>query len=80
MRGVVDVLVGQIKRDDLAAVGVNADMKFAPGASLRSSMFRKQPLARATQLQPRAVDDQVKLARFRSLVALNRQSETIGGT
>jgi hypothetical protein len=29
MQSVVDVLVGQIKRDDFAAVGVDANMEFA---------------------------------------------------
>jgi len=74
MRGVIDVLVGQIKCDDRAAVGVNAKVQLAPGAAFRSSMFFKQPFARSAQLQPRAVGDQVKAARFRSPVGLNRQS------
>ena len=74
MRGVIDVLVGQIKCDDRAAVGVNAKVQLAPGAAFRSSMFFKQPFARSAQLQPRAVDDQVKVARFRSPVGLSRQS------
>jgi hypothetical protein len=39
MRGVIDVLVGQIKGDDLVAVGVNADMKFTPGAAFRRSVL-----------------------------------------
>jgi hypothetical protein len=59
MRSVVDVFVGQIKCDDLAAAGVNANMQFAPGAALRGSMLFKQPFARAAQLLPSAVDDQV---------------------
>src|SRR5271166_1475398 len=71
---VVNGLVGQIKCDDLAAVRVNANVQFSPGASLRGTMFLKQPFASAAQLQPRAVHDQVKVARFRSPVALNRQS------
>jgi hypothetical protein len=74
MRSVVDVFVGQIKCNDLAAAGVNANMQFAPGASLRGSMLFKQPFARATQLQPGAVDDQVQLARFNSRPFVNRQS------
>jgi hypothetical protein len=73
VRGVVNVLVGQIKRDDLAAVGVDGYVQFAPSAALCGSMFLKQPFARAVQLQPRAVDDQVKVACFRSAVALNWQ-------
>jgi hypothetical protein len=47
MQSVVDVLVGQIKRDDFAAVGVDANMEFAPGTALRGPMLFKQPFARA---------------------------------
>jgi len=47
MRGVVDVLVGQIKREDLATVGVDANLQFAPSAALRGSMLLK------TAIRPR---------------------------
>ena len=47
MQSVVDVLVGQIKRDDFAAVGVDANMEFAPGTALRDPMLFEQPFARA---------------------------------
>ncbi len=46
MQSVVDVLVGQIKREDFAAVGVDANMEFAPGTALRDPMLFKQPFAR----------------------------------
>src|SRR5271167_2569657 len=49
MRGVIDVFVGQIKRDDLAAVCVKTNMQFAPGAAFRSSMFFEQPFAGSAQ-------------------------------
>ena len=39
MRSVVNFLVGQVKGDDLTIVGVDADMKFAPGSALRGSVF-----------------------------------------
>jgi aconitase B len=39
MRGVIDVLVRQIKSDDLVAVGVDADMRFVLGAAFRSSVL-----------------------------------------
>ena len=61
MRGVIDVFVGQIKRDDLAAVCVKTNMQFAPGAAFRSSMFFEQPFAGSAQFQPRAVNDQVQV-------------------
>src|SRR5208282_2835638 len=57
IRSVVDFLVGQVKGDDLTIVGVDANMKFAPGPALRGSVFFEQPFARSTKLQSRAVDD-----------------------
>ena len=74
MQSVVDLLVGQIKRDDLAVVGVDANMEFAPGTALRGPMLFKQPFARAAQLQPRAIDNQVQFVGPNSPVAVNRQS------
>ena len=62
MRSVVNFLVGQVKGDDLTIVGVDADMKFAPGSALRGSVFFEQPFARSTKLQSRAVDNQMQLA------------------
>ena len=47
MRGVIDFFVRQIESDDLTIVGVDADMKFAPGSALRGSVFFEQPFARA---------------------------------
>ena len=74
MQSVVDVLVGQIKCDDFAAVGVDANMEFAPGTALRGPMLFKQPFARAAQLQPRAIDNQVRFAGSNSPVTMNRQT------
>jgi len=61
MRSVVDVLVGQIQRNDFAAVGVDPNTEFAPGTALRGPMLFKQPFA-ARALQPRAIDNQVQFA------------------
>ena len=74
MRGVIDILAGQIKGDHLTVVGVNADVKLSPGAALYSPVLFKQPFARAAQLQASAVDDEMKLASVRSLAVLSRQS------
>ena len=74
MQSVVDVLVGQIKRDDFAVVGVDANVEFAPRTALRGPMLFKQPFARAAQLQPRAIDNQVQFAGSISLVGMNRQT------
>ncbi len=62
MQSVVDLLVSQVKRNDFAAVGVDANMEFAPGTALRGPMLFKQPFARAAQFQPRAIDNQVQFA------------------
>ena len=61
MGDIVDILVRQVKGDDLTIVRVDADMKFAPGSALRSSVLFKQPFARAAQLQLGAVDNQMRL-------------------
>ena len=74
MQSVVDVLVGQIKRDDFAAVGVDANMEFAPRTALRGPTLFKLPFARAAQLQPRAIDNQVQFAGSISPVVVNRRT------
>jgi len=80
MQSVVDVLVGQIKRDDFAVVGVDANMEFAPGTALRGLMLFRQPFARAARLQPRAIDNQVQFAGSNSPVAANRQNAGTTGS
>jgi hypothetical protein len=74
MQSVVDVLVGQIKRADFAAVGVNANVQLAPGAALCRAMFFKQPFTGAAQFQSGATDNQVKFARSNPRWIANRQS------
>ena len=49
-------------------------MQFAPGAAFRSSMFFEQPFAGSAQFQPRAVNDQVQVARSNPRPFGNRQS------
>ena len=44
------------------SVGVNTDMKLAPGPAFRNSVFFGQPFARSTKLQACAIDDQMQLA------------------
>ena len=39
MGGVVNILVRQVKGDDLAVAGVNANVQLAPGAALYLAMF-----------------------------------------
>jgi hypothetical protein len=51
-------------------------VQLAPGAPLAGAVFLDQPLARPTQLQPRAVDQQVDWAASRA--GLRRQLEAPG--
>ena len=69
MRCVIDFLVRQIESDDLVTVRVDADTKLAPGSAFRSPAFFEQPFARFTNLQSRAVDDQMQLTCFRTWAA-----------
>ena len=73
MRSIVDVLVGQIKNDDLVAAGVDADMELSPGSAFRSPVLFEQPFARSTKLQSRAVDDQMQIACSPARSAPDRQ-------
>src|SRR5664279_828261 len=73
MGGVVNILVRQVKGDDLAVVGVNAYVQLAPSAALCRAMFFKQPFAGPAQFQSRTVDDQVKFARSNPREVANRQ-------
>ena len=74
MRGIIDIFVSQIKCNDLPAVGVDANMKLSPSATFGRPVLFKQPFIRSAQLQPGAVDDQMKLAHSSSPAGLNRQS------
>jgi hypothetical protein len=57
MRSVVNILVGQVGGDNLARVGIDADVKFAPGALLCRSMLFEQRFSGTAQFQACAVDD-----------------------
>jgi len=74
MGGVVNILVRQVKSDDLAVAGVNANVQLAPSAALCRAMFFKRPFAGPAQFQSGAVDDQVKFARSNPHDVANRQS------
>ena len=63
MRSIVNILVGQVGGDNLARVGIDADVKFAPGAPLCRSMLFEQPFSGAAQFQACAVDDQMERVR-----------------
>jgi hypothetical protein len=51
MGGVVNILVRQVKGDDLAVACVNANVQLAPSAALCRAMFFKQPFAGPAQFQ-----------------------------
>jgi len=59
LRSIIDVAVGQDGGDDPAGYGVKADVQFAPGTPFLRAVFLDQPLARAAQLQPGTVNQQV---------------------
>src|SRR4051812_3427498 len=57
--GVVLVAVGQRGGHDPAGLGVHAEMELPPRPAPLGAVLLDQPLARAGELQPRAVDQQV---------------------
>ena len=59
LRSIVDVAGGQNCRGDLAGVGVHGNMRLAPRPPCFRAVLLKQPLARATELQSRAVHQKV---------------------
>ena len=56
---VVGILVGQHRGDDPAGVGVRREMQHSPGPAPLAAVLLDQPLARAAELQPGAVHQQV---------------------
>ena len=56
---IVGILVGQHRGDDPAGVGVRREMQHSPGPAPLGAVLLDQPLARAAELQPRAVHQQV---------------------
>src|SRR3954452_20216936 len=56
---IIGIMGGQHRGDDLAGVGVHAEMELSPRAPRLGAMLLDQPLAGPTQLQPCAVHQQV---------------------
>ncbi len=56
---VIDVVGGQRGGDDLAGVGVHAEVQLSPRPPRAGAVFLEQPLAWPAQLEPRAVHQQV---------------------
>src|SRR3954470_13650202 len=59
LRAIIGILVGQHRRDDPPGVGIHADVELPPGPARAGAVLLDQPLTRATQLQARAVHQQV---------------------
>jgi len=59
LRRVVHVLGGQRRRHDPAGAGVHAQVQHAPRPACRRPVLFQQPLTLATELQARAVHQQV---------------------
>src|SRR3954451_16761058 len=56
---IIGIMGGQHRGDDLAGVGVHAEMELSPRPPRAGAMLLDQPLAGPAQLQPRAVHQQV---------------------
>src|ERR1700730_18287879 len=59
LRAVIDVLAGQLGGNDLSCVGVHPDMELSPGPTHLCGVLLDQPLTGTTELEPRAVHQQV---------------------
>src|SRR3954463_7169966 len=56
---IIGIVGRQLRRDDPARVGIHPDVQLAPGSASSRAVLLDQPLARAAQLQARAVHQQV---------------------
>ena len=61
-RGIIDILPGHRDGDDLAAIGIDADMQLAPRPAAGRAVLFDQPFAGAAQLQTSAIHEQMQWA------------------
>ena len=61
-RGVIDLFLGQLDRDDFAALAIDADMQFTPGSAAGRAVLFNQPFAGSAELQAGAVHQQMQRA------------------
>ena len=54
LTGVIDIVCRQVRRDDLARLGIHPDMELPPGAACPRAVLLKRLLAGAAELQPSA--------------------------
>src|SRR5215212_4788653 len=59
LRAVISLAACHHRGHDLAGVGVHAEVEFFPGPSRFGAVLLDLPLTRTTQLQPRAVHEQM---------------------
>jgi hypothetical protein len=59
-RSVIAFFLGQLDRDDFAALAIDTDMQFAPGPAAGRAVLFNQPFAGAAELQARAVHQQMQ--------------------
>ena len=57
---VVALFLGQLDRDDFAALAIDADMQFTPRSAAGHAVLFNQPFAGPTELQARAVHQQMQ--------------------
>jgi hypothetical protein len=60
LRRIVPFLIGERVRYDLPRAGIDCQMQLAPAAARLHAVFLLQPLTRAVDLQPGAVDQHVQ--------------------
>jgi hypothetical protein len=60
LRAIVSLRAGQRCGDDLAAVGIHAEVEFTPGPACLGAIFLDPPLTGPTQRQARAVHQQMQ--------------------
>src|ERR1700740_2494915 len=61
-RRVIDLFPGQLNREDLAALGIDAEMQLTPGSAAGRAVLFNQPFTGATELQAGAVHQQMQRA------------------
>ena len=51
-RGIIDLLLGQLDRDDFAALGIDAEMQLTPGSAARRAVLFNQPFTGSLSFRP----------------------------
>ena len=61
-RGVIDLFLGQLNREDFAALGIDAEMQLTPGSAAGRAVLFNQLFTGSTELQAGAVHEQMQRA------------------